>query len=78
MTTKKQRLLRLLADGEWHTNRELNKVCFAYSQRLGDLRKAEINSEHRCIDSENGLYEFRLLTPRRFINFEKCRRRKNA
>ena len=69
---QKQRLIILMRDGRWYPNRELNEVCFAYSQRLGELRKAGIESESRCVDAKHGLFEFRLVTPFSMIDINKC------
>jgi hypothetical protein len=39
MKNQKGRIMDLLSDRRPHTNRELNQICFAYSQRIGELNK---------------------------------------
>jgi len=36
---QKQRILKLLNDGNWHSTIELQKICWRYSARLWDLRE---------------------------------------
>ena len=48
----------LLSDGRWHSNVQLNRICFRYGARIFDLKRDGYN-----IDSERvkgGLWQFRL------------------
>lgn len=66
------RVLDLTSDGRWRTLREIAKSCggseASVSARLRDLRKARFGGytvERRRVVGANGLWEYRVLTPRR-------------
>jgi hypothetical protein len=63
--TKRDRILKVLSDGEWHNGAEFlggNNAegvwCSSYSQRIGDLMKLGHPIERRL--GANGLGEYRL------------------
>ena len=59
--THKVKLLRLLADKEWHSNTELAKVAgFRYGAVVFVLRE-EVNIETRKGNEGPGHYEYRLV-----------------
>lgn len=47
--TMKQKIYDLLRDGNWHSFRELNKICFRYGARLWDLKQDGIDHEIKTI-----------------------------
>jgi len=72
--TVKQRVLKVLADGRWHTAVELCQPQvggIAFNQRLGELRRAGFEIECERVPGKP-YFRYRLLTPPVRIDFEKC------
>ena len=65
--TQKDRLLELLSDGAWHDNRELNEICFAYSQRINEMVRAgeiEVETTHDPHNSAHWYWRVTKMTPK--------------
>lgn len=58
LDTAKERLLKVLLDGEWHTNLELSKITHRFSARLYDLRREGWIIERIHLD--RGIWAYRL------------------
>ena len=47
--SQKERLKELLSDGLPHDNHELNGICFAYGQRLNEMKRAgDLDFDNWC------------------------------
>ena len=58
--TQKDRIVELLRDMRWHTNAELNRICFRYGARLWELKHEEgYIIEKRNVPKKPGLVEYR-------------------
>ena len=58
--TQKDRIIELLRDMRWHTNAELNRICFRYGARLWELKHEEgYIIEKRNVPKKPGLVEYR-------------------
>ena len=58
--TQKDRIVELMRDMRWHTNAELNGICFRYGARLWELKHEEgYLIEKRNVPKKPGLVEYR-------------------
>ena len=58
--TQKDRIVELMRDMRWHTNAELNGICFRYGARLWELKHEEgYIIEKRNVPKKPGLVEYR-------------------
>ena len=58
--TQKDRIVELMRDMRWHTNAELNRICFRYGARLWELKHEEgYIIEKRNVPKKPGLVEYR-------------------
>ena len=57
--TKKEQVLMLLLDGEWHTSDELKRITHRFSARLYDLRREGWLIERKYLG--DGIWAFRLV-----------------
>ena len=58
--TQKDRIVELLRDMGWHTNAELNRICFRYGARLWELKHEDgYIIEKRNVPKKPGLVEYR-------------------
>ena len=46
--TQRERIEALLADGEWHSGVELNRIAFRYGARLHEMKQDGIEWEKRA------------------------------
>ncbi len=60
LPTQKDRILDLLADGQWHDTVELHAICWRYGARLWELRRAGYVFEKRRT-ADPRIEEWRLL-----------------
>lgn len=58
--TQKECIVALMSDMKWHTNVELNGICFRYGARLWELKHEEgYLVEKRNVPKKPGLVEYR-------------------
>ena len=58
--TQKDKIITLMSDMRWHTNAELNRICFRYGARLWELKHVEgYLIEKRNVPKKPGLVEYR-------------------
>lgn len=71
--TQHQRIIQLLADRGCGgaTNAELNEIAHRFGGRLAELRKVGFVIEGQRV--EGSLWRYRLLTPRKDINWDTMR-----
>ena len=54
MSTQRERIEACLADGEWHSGAELNRICFRYGARLHEMKKDGVEWEKRFPPRKRG------------------------
>ncbi|MCK9461448.1 MAG: hypothetical protein M0R80_17595 [Proteobacteria bacterium] len=57
--TQKEKIIKLLSDGEWHNATELHRICWRYSARMWDLKRDGYEFEKR-INPINKLEDWKL------------------
>ena len=51
--THSEKILKLLADHDWHSFRELNQIAYRYSARIHELRQQGYAFEIRSLNGVN-------------------------
>lgn len=77
--TLKQKILRILIDGRWHSTNEILELlwirhrtkCVCHSQRIGDLQRPKHGLEIDTKDEDNKHW-YKLITPREKIDLQTC------
>ena len=60
LSPQQQAIVDLLRDHQWHTNTELNAICYRYGGRIHELRNMGYIIDGERVDN-HGLWRFRLL-----------------
>jgi rRNA processing protein Gar1 len=50
MKTKSQQIVDLLKDGQWHTQQELNAICFRYGARIKELNELLVSKGKEIVN----------------------------
>lgn len=60
-----QKIFTVLADYQWHTNREIfdRTGVHAYSTGISEIRHNGYPVESRAVKGQRGLHEYRMLRP---------------
>lgn len=59
--THKEKIVKLLKDGRWHSMRELNDICYRYGARLMELKKIGYYWEKRRDSGKRNFYWYRFI-----------------
>ena len=71
--TYKEKILKLLSDGNWHNVNELIRVYYKYTQRIYDLRKEGYLIEtKRHPEKHNAFANFKITRGLNEVVLESC------